>query len=123
MSFHIDQQANYWWKDDQMINKFACLGKIVNPQGKLSCIGVVNTLKTMCNDQGKPISMIESQQFKSIINVISHAREERYQLFSCICSWSLRRFNRTTHPWVGWGGESRPRRAVDGDYNGDTMNS
>jgi hypothetical protein len=27
MPFHIDQQANGWWKDDQMIAKFADLWK------------------------------------------------------------------------------------------------
>jgi len=36
-------------------------------------------------------------------------------------AWSLSRFNRTAHPWVGWGGGSRPRRAVDGDYDGPLL--
>ena len=110
MSFHIDQQANYWWKDDQVIAKFACLGNIVNPQGKLPCIGVVNMLKTMCNDQGKPISMIGSQQFKSIINIISRKRGTlpTLQLYLLLVSSPLQP-HRTPMGWVGGGVETATR--------------
>ena len=47
------------------------------------------------------------------------------ELAACTCtrltgSLGLYRFNRTAHPWLGGGGGSRPRRAVDSDYDGDT---
>ena len=47
------------------------------------------------------------------------------ELAACTCtrltgSLGLYRFNRTAHPWLGGGEGSRPRRAVDSDYDGDT---
>ena len=47
------------------------------------------------------------------------------ELAACTCtrltgSLGLYRFNRTAHPWLGGGGGSRPRRAVDSDYDDDT---